>query len=68
MLSLKERELCSNLRITPKQYMAVKDTLLREAFKLGTLTKATAYKLVGLDMYKVGRLYDFFVDSGWIKT
>jgi transcriptional adapter 2-alpha len=74
LLSAKEKELCASLRLLPKQYAVVKDSLIREGFRLGFITKSTALKLLsesgsgGLNQDAAGKLYDYFVLSGWIRS
>jgi transcriptional adapter 2-alpha len=46
LLSDQERDLCSQVRLFPHQYMVIKDTLLRESLKAGGLTKQIARTLV----------------------
>jgi hypothetical protein len=45
----------------------MKDALVRESFKQGHLTKTTACTLLSdLDQTKAGKLFDYFVVSGWV--
>ncbi len=46
LLSDKERDLASQLRIYPQQYLVIKDTLMRESLKHGHLKKAIARNLI----------------------
>ncbi|KAJ3037861.1 Transcriptional adapter ada2 [Rhizophlyctis rosea] len=62
-----ERELCNNLRILPKAYLAIKDQLLKEYVAKGSLRRRQARQLIKMDVNKTSRLYDFFVEVGWIK-
>ncbi|KAK8188376.1 transcriptional adapter 2 [Phyllosticta capitalensis] len=67
LLLPEERDLCSALHIKPKPYMAIKDAILSEAIKTGgMMKKKTAKELCKVDERKGGKLYDFFVHSGWI--
>ncbi|KAF2763204.1 transcriptional adaptor 2 [Pseudovirgaria hyperparasitica] len=67
LLTEEERELCSALRIMPKPYMAIKENMFKEALKSGgMLKKKTAKEISKIDAAKVGKLFDFFVHSGWI--
>lgn len=70
LLSNKERELCTVLRLHPHRYMVVKDALMRESFRLGNLTKNTALKMFEgtMDQESITKLYDYFALCGWIKT
>lgn len=67
MLSDKERQMCSILRLYPRLYLSIKDTLIREYLKYGGLKRAQARAAVKIDVNKTSRLYDFFVSAGWIK-
>jgi len=67
LLSEKERELCSSLRLFPQQYMVIKDTLLRESMRQGSLMKATARQMIKIDVNKTSRIFDFFEEIGWIN-
>jgi len=67
LLSEKERELCSSLRLFPQQYLVIKDTLIRESIRQGQLRKATARQLIKIDVNKTGRIFDFFEKIGWIN-
>ncbi|KAJ2778616.1 Transcriptional adapter ada2 [Coemansia javaensis] len=62
-----ERELCSRLRIFPRPYLAIKETLLAEYVRTGHLRRQHACNLVKIDARKTRRLYEFFVRSGWVK-
>lgn len=67
LLNADERDLCSQLRIMPKAYTAMKDSVLREAMKQGgAMKKKTAREICRIDSTKGSRLFDFFVYSGWI--
>jgi transcriptional adapter 2-alpha len=67
LLTADERELCSVLRIYPKPYIMIKETILREAMKNGgALKKKAVREMCHLDQNKGGRLFDFFVHIGWI--
>jgi len=67
LLSDKERHLCSILRLYPRLYLQIKDTLVREYLKQGGLKRAQARAAVKIDVNKTSKLYDFFVAAGWIK-
>ncbi|KAJ2159864.1 Transcriptional adapter ada2 [Coemansia sp. RSA 552] len=68
LLSESERDLCSRLRIFPRPYLVAKEALLSEYIRAGQLRRRHAYDLVRFDASKTKRLYDFFVESGWIKA
>ena len=67
ILSEKERQICSLLRLYPRLYLSIKDTLIREYLKYGGLKRAQARAALKIDVNKTSRLYDFFVAAGWIK-
>jgi len=67
LLSEKERELCSNVRLFPSQYIIIKETLLRESLRQGHLKKAVARQLIKIDVNKTSRIFDFFESNGWIN-
>ena len=68
LLSAAEQTICSQLRILPKPYLVIKETLISAHQKSGgTLRKRDARELVKIDVNKTGRLWDFFQQSGWFK-
>lgn len=67
LLSNSEIELCSWLRLLPRVYLNIKETLLKEQAKFGYLKRAVARGLVKIDVNKTSRIYDFFVAAGWIS-
>lgn len=68
LLSPREQELCCHLRLAPRVYLTIKDNLLSEYHKHGNLKRAKARQMVKIDVNKTGKVYDFFVLSGWIKN
>lgn len=67
LLNSDERDLCSQLRIMPRSYTAMKDSVLREAEKHGgAIKKKAAREICKIDGGKTSRMFDFFVNSGWI--
>lgn len=67
VLSEKERHICSILRLYPRLYLSIKDTLIREYLKHGYLRRAQARAAVKIDVNKTSKLYDFFVSAGWVR-
>ena len=68
LLTPEEKELCSILRIYPKPYIAIKETILKEAMKSGGLLKKKAVReMCRIDVNKGTRLFEFFVHNGWIQ-
>ncbi|KAK5740223.1 Transcriptional adapter ada2 [Elasticomyces elasticus] len=69
LLSAPERELCSKLRLQPKAYMAIKDKVLAEALKSeGKLKKKYVREMVKIDTTRGGKLFEFWVDMGWVTN
>lgn len=68
LMSGTELNLCSNLKLTPHQYLIVKGTMIRESARSGCLRKKDAKAIVRLDPTKVFKLYDYFQACGWIKS
>lgn len=67
LLSPEEQILCSQLRILPKPYLAIKETLFRELLRAGgILKKRTARELIKIDVNKTARIYEFFQAQRWI--
>lgn len=62
-----ERELCSNLRLMPQDYQSYKSTLIKEYEKQGFLRLAQARTLIRIDVNKTRKMYNFFLEQGWIK-
>lgn len=67
MLTESERDLCSSLRLLPKHYIVIKDTIVRESLRLGYLSSQDARAMLNIDIRKTGRLYDFFVSAGFVS-
>ncbi|KAF9547166.1 Transcriptional adapter ada2 [Mortierella hygrophila] len=68
LLTVPEQALCSTLRIFPKSYMIIKEQLLKEHARLGGLKRRQARELIKIDVNKTGKIYDFFVEAGWIQN
>ncbi|KAG9295990.1 hypothetical protein G9A89_011842 [Geosiphon pyriformis] len=69
MLTAAERTLCSHLRIYPKPYLVIKETILKEYARRGfNLKRREARELIKIDVNKTSRIYDFFVEMRWIKS
>ncbi|CAG8578619.1 11984_t:CDS:2, partial [Racocetra fulgida] len=63
LLSEAERRLCETLRILPKSYLVIKETILKEwARSGGTLRRRQARGLIRIDVNKTARIYDFFIE------
>lgn len=67
LLTPDEVELCKVVRLQPKPYLMIKEQILKEALKSnGTLKKKQAKEICRLDSQKGARLFDFFINAGWI--
>lgn len=67
LLTPEEIELCKISRLQPKPYLMIKEQVLKEALKgNGTLKKKQVKEICKLDSQKGSRIFDFFVNSGWI--
>jgi len=65
LLTPQEQLLCSQLRILPKPYLAIKQGLLREYAKRGgRLRKRDAKDLFRIDGHKTAKIYEFMEKSG----
>jgi transcriptional adapter 2-alpha len=68
LLAKAERQLCTDIRLYPQQYLIIKETLIKEAVKNGgMLRKAQARALIKIDVNKTGRIVDFMQDQGWLN-
>ncbi|RUS24695.1 hypothetical protein BC938DRAFT_473218 [Jimgerdemannia flammicorona] len=67
LLTEEEQQLCSSLRIMPRPYLVIKETILKECARLGGLKRRQARQLIKIDVNKTSRIYDFFVEVGWIR-
>lgn len=66
LLTPDEQYLCSQLRIMPKPYLAIKETLFRELLRSGgVLKKKTVRDLLKIDVTKSTRIYEFFQAQKW---
>ncbi|KAH7907413.1 hypothetical protein BJ138DRAFT_1014539 [Hygrophoropsis aurantiaca] len=69
LLSPAEQTLCSQLRILPKPYLIIKETLVREyARRGGKLRRREARDLVRVDVNKTSRVWDFLVQAGFLRV
>ncbi|KDQ55691.1 hypothetical protein JAAARDRAFT_48581 [Jaapia argillacea MUCL 33604] len=68
LLTPAEQTLCSQLRILPKPYLVIKETLVREyARRGGKLRRREARDLVKIDVNKTSRVWDFLVQAGYLR-
>ncbi|PNS20364.1 Transcriptional adapter 2 [Sphaceloma murrayae] len=68
LLARCEQDICKGLKLQPKAYIVMKDAVLREALKTGSVMKKKAVRdIVRIDTTKAGRLFDFWVWCGWLS-
>jgi transcriptional adapter 2-alpha len=68
LLTEEEIELCEKTRINPKPYLVLKEAIIKEAMKgNGQLKRKQVKELSKIEGSKAGRIFDFFVNSGWIS-
>ena len=68
LLSRTEITLCGALKITPHQYMIIKEWMVRESARNGYVRKKDAKQTVRLDPTKVMKIYDYMLACGWIRS
>ncbi|SCV01377.1 LAMI_0G11100g1_1 [Lachancea mirantina] len=67
LLSPEEQQLCLQLKILPKPYLAIKEVMFRELLRTGgTLKKKACRDLVNIDASKANKIYDFFQTQRWL--
>ncbi|KAG6866415.1 hypothetical protein C0991_004700 [Blastosporella zonata] len=68
LLTSAEQTLCAALRLFPKNYLSIKELLVREyARRGGKLRRREARDLVKIDVNKTSRIWDFLVQAGFLK-
>ncbi|KAI1326123.1 hypothetical protein F5Y16DRAFT_375829 [Xylariaceae sp. FL0255] len=67
LLTSEEIDLCKVLRIQPKPYLMIKEQVFKESLKgNGSLKRKQVKEICRLDSQKGGRIFDFFINAGWI--
>lgn len=67
LLTKAEIDLCEKTRIHPKPYLVIKEAVMKEALKgNGLMKKKQAKEICRLEGQKGGRIFDFFVNAGWV--
>jgi transcriptional adapter 2-alpha len=61
LLSTKEVELCAASGMLPLHFLAIKEALVREAYRNGSLTLDGMQRLVRIEQPKAAEVFDFFV-------
>lgn len=68
LLTPEEQSLCSQLRLLPRAYLAIKATIIREYQRRGgELNRKQARDLLKCDVYKTARVYDLLVVMGLLN-
>ncbi|KAI8077696.1 uncharacterized protein BX664DRAFT_343253 [Halteromyces radiatus] len=68
LLTKEEQDICSTLYMMPRPYLVIKDLILKQYAKQGFLKRKQLRDLVRIDSTKANRIFDFFVENGWIKA
>uniref|UniRef100_T1J6F8 SWIRM domain-containing protein n=1 Tax=Strigamia maritima TaxID=126957 RepID=T1J6F8_STRMM len=63
-----ERELCSQVRLRPQDYIDIKEMLINECQKLGQIRLSNARTLIKIDVNKTRKIFDYLVAEGLIGT
>jgi transcriptional adapter 2-alpha len=58
-----EEELCKKLGIQPRQYMLIKETLLRESVRLGIVDREESLRIFKIDRPICEAIFDFMVEQ-----
>ncbi|KAH3899495.1 probable Transcriptional adapter 2 [Saccharomycodes ludwigii] len=67
LLSPKEQQLCINLKILAKVYLAIKERIFRELInKGGQIGKEELQALLKIDTVKSDKIFDFFQEQHWL--
>lgn len=67
LLSPEEQQLCIQLKILPKPYLAIKEVMFRELLRTGGMLKKKACRdLLNIDPAKANKVYDFFHAQRWL--
>jgi hypothetical protein len=61
LLGKNELDLCQKIHILPFAYLALKDAIVREAFRSGSLTLDGVNRVLRLDPGQNSVIFDFFV-------
>eukprot|EP00184_Porphyridium_aerugineum_P003529 CAMPEP_0184707600 /NCGR_PEP_ID=MMETSP0313-20130426/37352_1 /TAXON_ID=2792 /ORGANISM="Porphyridium aerugineum, Strain SAG 1380-2" /LENGTH=630 /DNA_ID=CAMNT_0027169179 /DNA_START=44 /DNA_END=1934 /DNA_ORIENTATION=- len=67
LLNAQELELCQSMRMTPHQYLIVKEFLIRESCRVGHVKRKDA-RIVKLEANKVNKIFDYLVACGWVAS
>ncbi|KAJ3114098.1 Transcriptional adapter ada2 [Phlyctochytrium bullatum] len=65
-LSVEENLLCRTLRLLPEMYLGIKEVVLGATFTRGVFKKKDVRRWFPIDVNKINKLYDWFLDLDWI--
>lgn len=68
LLSAKEINLCKSLDLIPQQYLIIKEVMIRENARNGSLRKKDVRAIIKFDMDKVFKIYGYLLGCGWIRN
>ncbi|CAL9735638.1 transcriptional adapter 2 [Monosporozyma servazzii] len=67
LLSPAEQQLCIQLKIFPKPYLAIKEVMFRELLRSGgEMQRTECLDLLNIDPLKASKVYDFFLQQSWM--
>ncbi|CAL9731001.1 transcriptional adapter 2 [Monosporozyma unispora] len=67
LLSASEQQLCVQLKIFPKPYLAIKEVMFRELLRSGgKMQRSECLDLLNIDPLKASKVYDFFLQQSWM--
>jgi len=68
LLSPKEYEFCAHLKLQPRAYIFMKETIIRECNEQGFLKRSQVKNFIRADVNKTAKVYDFLLAAGWIRA
>ena len=67
LLSPEEQQLCVQLKMYPKPYLAIKEVMFRELLRSGgRMQRNECKELLNIDPLKASKVYDFFLQQSWM--
>lgn len=60
-----ERLACAHLQLYPKQFLALRDHVVKESAARGLLDSNTSPALLKVDINRTKKIFDFYVSKGW---
>lgn len=67
-LTKEEEDLCKRFNINHKQYMMIKETIIRESIKQGIIERDETAKIFRIERNVVDGVFDFLVEKDEIFT